>query len=191
MLKRFALVATTLLSGFLLAPAAAFAAAPEGSEHPVIIVTSERKSPKLDFATYLLSEALHSINMSSKVQSTPAAKIEGYVLRLEVDPEGLPEGLRKAEGFIIESDRTGSRLNGFDDAGLLYAAQEFARRIRKTKEFPVEMHMADVPKMSMRGMVMFLMTAGSYDYPITATRFPWFYDKSLWIKTLDSFPKTA
>jgi len=86
MLKRFALVVFSLLLGFLLAPTAAFAAAPEGSEHPVIIVTGERKSPKLDFATNLLSEALHSINMSSKVQSTPAAKSEGYGLRLEVDP---------------------------------------------------------------------------------------------------------
>ena len=186
MLKRFALVATTLLSGFLLASAAAFAAAPEGSAHPVIIVTGERKSPKLDFATNLLAEALRSINKASAVQSAPTAKSKGYLLRLEVNPEGLPEGVRKAEGFTIDSDRSGSRLNGFDDAGLLYAAQEFAQRIRKTKEFPVEMRMADVPKMSMRGVVMFLMTAGSYDYPITATTFPWFYDQKLWIKTLDS-----
>lgn len=97
----------------------------------------------------------------------------------------LPGAARKPEGFHIAATAGGVRIDGYDDAGAMYGVMEVARRVRESHQLPSSLDLADGPSMSLRGSCVFLMKLGTYDYPVTPTEFPFFYDKKLWLEYLN------
>lgn len=97
------------------------------------------------------------------------------------------------EGFRLLEWRNRSYLViGADATGVLYGCMELARRIRESKHFPSNIDFFDAPHMVLRGSCIglqkpyYLPGRTVYEYPLTSATFPWFYDKKLWIQTLDS-----
>lgn len=103
-----------------------------------------------------------------------------------------PEG----EGFYIAT-LSGERfvIVGGSDTGALYGCLELEERIERTGELPHELYYGDAPVMKLRGPVLGLQLTKlepprkTYEYPITPGRFPWFYDKELWVEYLDMMVK--
>jgi hypothetical protein len=99
-----------------------------------------------------------------------------------------PEG----EGFYLAA-LPGSLIvvSGGGDTGALYGCQELANIILETGELPDELAYGDAPVMKLRGPAVPLQKTKvepprrTYEYPITPDRFPWFYDKELWLEHLD------
>jgi hypothetical protein len=82
-------------------------------------------------------------------------------------------------------------VSGGSDTGVLYGCQELANRIVRNGGLPAELAYGDAPSMKLRGPVVPLQLTKvepprrTYEYPITSSRFPWFYDKELWLEYLD------
>lgn len=103
-----------------------------------------------------------------------------------------PEG----EGFYIETLAGGFHvISGGSTTGALYGCLELAEQIEKEGELPREIFFGDAPVMKLRGPVVGLQLTKiepprkTYEYPITPSRFPWFYDKALWQEFLDMMLK--
>ncbi|UEG52861.1 hypothetical protein LLH06_18090 [Mucilaginibacter daejeonensis] len=96
------------------------------------------------------------------------------------------------EGFAINTTKKGLLLAGTDDSGVLYGCLELADRIKKQGKLPATINITDQPQMVMRGACigvqkpLLLPGRGVYEYPYTPQNFPWFYDKALWLRYLDS-----
>ncbi len=102
-------------------------------------------------------------------------------------------GVPAREGFYIATcagDLT--VISGGDDTGALYGAVELCERIQASGAIPREIAFADAPAFTLRGPAIGLQKTTidpgrkTYEYPITPDRFPWFYDKALWLKFLDN-----
>jgi hypothetical protein len=99
-----------------------------------------------------------------------------------------PEG----EGFYLAS-LPGNLIviAGGSDTGVLYGCQELATIIAEKGGLPQELAFGDAPDMKLRGPVVPLQLTKvepprrTYEYPITPGRFPWFYDRALWLEYLD------
>lgn len=96
------------------------------------------------------------------------------------------------EGFCINTDNDGNIvIAGTDSSGVLYGCLELCDRITASGSLPGNMHYSDQPQMVLRGACIGLQKStllpgrGTYEYPITPENFPWFYNKTLWIKYLD------
>ncbi|WP_019536720.1 hypothetical protein [Paenibacillus ginsengihumi] len=82
-------------------------------------------------------------------------------------------------------------VSGGSDSGVLYGCQELARRIRAAGRLPDDMAYGDAPQFSLRGPAIGLQKTTvepprqTYEYPLTPDRFPWFYDRGLWLDFLD------
>lgn len=152
---------------------------------PIYILHKGNVTPKIAHGIGHLSRALQEVGVPYMLQSAASKPPGSRVIRVEVDAERLPENARRGESYSIKSHASETRVSGFDEAGALYACAELAARIRKSNGLPTGVDVSDSPKMNMRGIPLFLMTAGTYMYPVVESQFPWFYDKDLWIKTLD------
>lgn len=123
-----------------------------------------------------------------------ADRSESFFIR-EREEEGellyhtnAPEG----EGFYIAT-LSGRRflIVGGSDTGALYGCLELAQRVESRGELPRELYYGDAPVMKLRGPVLGLQLTKiepprkTYEYPITPGRFPWFYDRALWLEYLD------
>ncbi|WP_080839022.1 hypothetical protein [Cohnella massiliensis] len=110
---------------------------------------------------------------------------ESDVLLYHTDPPG-------AEGFYLAS-LPGELIAvaGGGDTGALYGCQELADRIGQAGELPRNLAYGDGPAMKLRGPVVPLQLTKlepprqTYEYPITPGRFPWFYDRGMWLAYLD------
>ncbi|MDO5423669.1 MAG: hypothetical protein Q4F41_08090 [Eubacteriales bacterium] len=98
----------------------------------------------------------------------------------------------QGEGFYLES--CPGKLTvvcGGSDTGALYGCMELADRVRESGELPEEITFGDAPVFKLRGPAVGLQKTKveaprlTYEYPITPSRFPWFYDKEMWLKFLD------
>jgi len=95
---------------------------------------------------------------------------------------------RRKEGFSIHTRGKIIHLNGDDASGALYGCLELAERLRSGASLTV----SDRPEMMLRGACIgvqkptLLSGRGPYEYPYTPESFPWFYDKGLWTRYLDS-----
>lgn len=82
-------------------------------------------------------------------------------------------------------------VSGGNDSGVLYGCQELARRVRDAGQLPEAIAFGDQPHFAIRGPAIGLQKTTvepprlTYEYPITPDRFPWFYDRELWIDFLD------
>ncbi|ULL17147.1 hypothetical protein DVH26_23520 [Paenibacillus sp. H1-7] len=96
------------------------------------------------------------------------------------------------EGFYLASC-PGSlvTVSGGNDSGVLYGCQELARRIRKAGKLEEDLAYGDAPSFALRGPAIGLQKTTvepprqTYEYPITPERFPWFYDRALWVDFLN------
>ena len=95
------------------------------------------------------------------------------------------------EAFVIDVKGNTARVTGADASGALYGCLTLADEV-KAHGWPRSFHLADHPRMVLRGACIGLQKPtllpgrGPYEYPYTPQNFPWFYDKSLWRKYLDS-----
>lgn len=95
------------------------------------------------------------------------------------------------EGYLIYSNEKIMIIAGVDESGTLYGCLEVADRLKQTGTFPVNLAISDQPEMILRGACIgvqkpyYLPGRTVYEYPYTPENFPWFYDKSIWIRYLD------
>jgi hypothetical protein len=164
----------------------------------VILLLSSAASPRVKFGAERLGEALrelgYEVTMRGDEYKAGAAgekKIAGDGLRVVIDEHSRELGIVK-EGFTIVADKKRIRIAGADASGALYGCLELADRVRSTGQWPMELRLKDHPEMVLRGACIgmqkpaLLPGRGPYEYPYTPENFPWFYDKMLWIKYLDS-----
>ena len=97
------------------------------------------------------------------------------------------------EGFMIESFDNGNIIIiGADFSGCLYGCVELADRVALSTKLPDNISFSDAPQMVLRGACIglqkstYLPGRKVYEYPYTPATFPWFYDKALWVRVLDS-----
>ncbi|MBS1520857.1 MAG: hypothetical protein JST50_07680 [Bacteroidetes bacterium] len=97
------------------------------------------------------------------------------------------------EGFAINSTRNHNILIiGADNSGALYGCLELADELKADHTLPQNIAITDQPEMTLRGACVGLQKPallpgrGTYEYPYTPENFPWFYDKALWLRYLDS-----
>ena len=92
------------------------------------------------------------------------------------------------EGFRIRTKGKVIYVEGDDASGALYGCLELSERILRGADLAV----TDRPEMPLRGACIgmqkpvLLPGRGPYEYPYTPQNFPWFYDKKLWTRYLDS-----
>ncbi len=98
----------------------------------------------------------------------------------------------QGEGFYLEScPGKLTVVSGGSDTGALYGCMELAERVKEYGELPEEITFGDAPVFKLRGPAVGLQKTRveaprlTYEYPITPRRFPWFYDKQLWLRFLD------
>ncbi|WP_339319530.1 hypothetical protein [Paenibacillus sp. FSL R10-2734] len=96
------------------------------------------------------------------------------------------------EGFYIAT-LPGNLIvvSGGNDTGALYGAMELAAKVRSAGKVPNLLAHGETPVFVLRGPVLGLQKTEiepprrTYEYPITPDRFPWFYDKTMWLDYLD------
>lgn len=99
---------------------------------------------------------------------------------------------KKKEGFTISSNENKIFITGADASGGLYGCLELAQKIREQGSIPGNLSLSDAPEMVLRGTCIGLQKTNYlpgrtvYEYPYTPESFPWFYDKKLWVRYLDS-----
>ena len=101
-------------------------------------------------------------------------------------------GNARKEGFLLSSKGNVTLISGADPSGVLYGCLELADRIKATGSLPSQLLMRHAPEMVLRGECIglqkstYLPGRNVYEYPYTPETFPWFYDKALWLRVLDS-----
>ncbi|MDD9268251.1 hypothetical protein ACFPES_14525 [Paenibacillus sp. GCM10023248] len=98
----------------------------------------------------------------------------------------------REEGFYLATLPGGlTVVAGGSDTGTLYGCQELAAIIREERALPDRLAFGDAPSFVLRGPALGLQKTKvepprrTYEYPVTPARFPWFYDKALWLDFLD------
>ncbi|MCJ8210027.1 hypothetical protein MUY27_09925 [Mucilaginibacter sp. RS28] len=153
--------------------------------------TTVKKNSRVSYGIQKLSESLkkHQYSIGSKGTVTINLGLTtDAVFRKQLRVAKLPG----KEGFVIS--RTANRIfiAGADYSGLLYGCLELAERINAKGALPEKISFTDQPEMILRGACvglqkpLLLPGRGVYEYPYTKENFPWFYDKGLWTRYLDS-----
>ncbi|HSU50169.1 MAG TPA: hypothetical protein VLJ41_06255 [Segetibacter sp.] len=168
----------------------------------ITIVISPGNNARIKFGAEQLSKALLNAGYSSKTVSQASLPPGKRCIAVGVSSEGLLKNTKKQfssdslstgkEGFSIHSIKDDIIISGADYSGALYGCIELAERIKTSKQLPQNISFADKPEMVLRGACIgvqkptYLPGRGVYEYPYTPESFPWFYNKKLWIKYLDS-----
>lgn len=186
-----------ILAFFLFFGLNSFAA--QGKES-VIIHLPENSSQRIEFGANELKKMLNQkeieVFIATYKQVKAKNKKERYTLKnarhifLILEQKTI-DGLKK-EGFRLEENDNQISVTGADASGVLYGCLELAERIATEGALPKHLNFTDAPKMVLRGQCIglqkpfYLPGRNVYEYPYTPETFPWFYDKQLWIKVLDS-----
>lgn len=100
----------------------------------------------------------------------------------------VPEG----EGFYLQSIPAQlTAVCGGSDTGVLYGCLELVQQMEETGAIPAELAFYDAPAFKLRGPCIGLQKTKlepprhTYEYPITPSRFPWFYNKQMWEEFLE------
>src|SRR5690348_17002192 len=171
----------------------------------ISIAIASASNNRINFGVKKLSDALTDAGYT--VHKISANKINSSIKDLIVVGKENDALLNKAagllnisftmktgkEGFSIASGENNNIIiTGTDNSGALYGCMELADRIREKGMLPEHISFTDQPEMVLRGTCIgvqkstLLPGRGVYEYPYTPKNFPWFYNKSLWIKFLDS-----
>jgi hypothetical protein len=103
-------------------------------------------------------------------------------VRIVIDPARAPQ---RAEGYRLQTKGSRIMIFGHDAAGAMYGTLDLAGRMRDSQRLPANLEETGAPSLSLRGVCVFLMKLGTYDYPVTPKEFPFFYDRKLWLEYLD------
>ncbi|HYJ37321.1 MAG TPA: hypothetical protein VEV87_01845, partial [Chitinophagaceae bacterium] len=173
-------------------------------EGSITIVTPSPGSQRVHFGAVKLAEVLkkagYAVDLLQQNEFPNSKRV--ILVGISSDPliekafsfykleKKLPTG---KEAFAISS--VGDQqivISGADNSGALYGCMELMDRLRSTGKLPSGLSFSDRPQMILRGACIglqkstYLPGRHVYEYPYTPETFPWFYDKSLWIKCLDS-----
>ncbi|MEY3577842.1 MAG: hypothetical protein RL394_1427, partial [Bacteroidota bacterium] len=120
------------------------------------------------------------------VNGTAIIKEVGQTLKMSLTISTAREHFRIVikNGIVV--------IIGADPTGVMYGLMELRERVLATKSMPTSLDIADGPEMVLRGSCIgiqkpaYLPGRLVYEYPYTPESFPWFYDKELWTRVLDS-----
>jgi hypothetical protein len=140
------------------------------------------------------TEKAHAISVGMKglvqviagVNGTAIIKEAGQTLKMSLSTAAAKEHFRiiAKNGIVV--------VVGTDPTGVMYGLMELRERVLATKSMPTSLDIADGPEMVLRGSCIgvqkpaYLPGRLVYEYPYTPESFPWFYDKDLWTRVLDS-----
>lgn len=178
MMKKLLLYISLFSGSFFSAPA-------EGKLPPVRLLMPAAAPARVKFGADRLAAALRGAGYLVRISEKGAA-LAG--LRIVINDHTAVV----KEGYSITSSGNTIRIDGADASGALYGCMELADRIRSAGRLPAGIQLKDHPEMVLRGACIgmqktaLLPGRGPYEYPYTPENFPWFYDKALWIKYLDS-----
>jgi len=173
----------------------------QGKSKKTTIVTLPKHHARISYGVQKLTFALKNAGYSVVEQPYKGAFPSGntIVVGLLTDAPvktlaGATNNRPRKEGFIISDSGLKNKLliAGADNSGALYGCLELADRINLNNKLPVNINLHDQPEMVLRGTCIgvqkpaLLPGRGTYEYPYTPQNFPWFYDKALWIRYLDS-----
>jgi len=160
--------------------------------------SSSRVKYGLEKVGYILSASQYQVTYSHKF--TQSKKGISIVVGI-YDEQAMHEFARKAsidfppksgkEGYSIVSHKKTIMVIGSDASGALYGCLELADSLNELGRLPENFTRTDQPEMVIRGTCIgmqktsYLPGRHVYEYPYTPENFPWFYDKSLWIRYLD------
>ena len=100
--------------------------------------------------------------------------------------------LGKKEGYRLSAKNNVVLVSGADASGALYGSLALAEKLDEERTLPANLSLTDAPEMVLRGACIglqkptYLPGRHVYEYPYTPETFPWFYDKALWLRVLDS-----
>lgn len=166
-----------------------------GSE-TISIVLPAQPSARMVYASDYLERSLKKAGYPVlKTSRMPSAKSARQVISLSVmDKTGntIAQNPGK-EGFGITLGKGKvATITGGDENGLLYGCMELAETVDRLGKLPDSLSLNDKPEMVLRGTCIgiqkpyYLPGRTVYEYPFTPETFDWFYDKALWLRTLDS-----
>lgn len=169
----------------------------------VTIITTKGHHARITYGVQKLTAALQKAGYTVSTQTNNGVYPAGNSIIVGLlQDAGIKKLLTKAqfskktgkEGFIISDHNPSKRIaiGGFDNSGALYGCLQLADVITQNKKLPVDISLNDQPEMVLRGACVgvqkpaLLPGRGTYEYPYTPENFPWFYDKALWLRYLDS-----
>ena len=97
----------------------------------------------------------------------------------------------EAEGFTLRRKGKKVTIIGNDGAGAIYGANKLLELYKADSQLTGLLTLEEVPQMKLRGACVGLQKTDYlpghrvYEYPYTPENFPWFYDKTLWLRYLD------
>ncbi|HTI09904.1 MAG TPA: glycoside hydrolase family 20 zincin-like fold domain-containing protein [Puia sp.] len=155
------------------------------AQMPVALTLPADAPARVHYGADRLIAALRSVGYQAAFQKKTTTGLQVMISNRKDTAAGK-------EGYSITSSGNTIRIRGNDASGALYGCLELADRIRSTGHWPAGIQRQDHPEMALRGACIGLQKPallpgrGPYEYPYTPENFPWFYDKALWIKYLDS-----
>lgn len=144
------------------------------------LVNPYKGIPRIAFSVANLEEAIRSTG----VKTTSKANKQIVLV--------IDTAVESKEGYLIQASISKISIKGHDASGLMYGIQSLTQTINAKHKIPSTYKESDKPSMVLRGTCIglqkpyYLPGRTVYEYPYTEETFPWFYDKKLWIKVLDS-----
>lgn len=185
----------------LLCIASASNAANKTSSKTVDLIIPATASPRAKYGAEKLQQQLKLSGYLVKTTSQKQSASNTIEVGLLTDPL-IKSALKKyhihfdktpgKEGFAINASGNHIIIAGADNSGVLYGCLELADRLKANHALPQKLTVTDQPEMVLRGACVgiqkpvLLPGRGTYEYPYTPENFPWFYDKALWLRYLDS-----
>lgn len=165
------------------------------------VYTCSGASNRVEFAVDMLNKSLSGAGYTVvKPEKFKNSKKEKTIVVFERNNADGATIIRKAgivipslkkEGFHIETKENTTYVIGTDGTGTIYGCRELIDRLKDKKQLDLPANLTDAPEMVMRGTCIgvqkpyYLPGRTVYEYPYTPENFPWFYDKTEWIKYLD------
>ena len=168
-------------------------------EKTVELVLSPTSHARLMYGAEQLGKALKAAGYTVKITRKKSIPRENAIVitdtkdpLFEISPKNPGNPPSAKESFSIFSVQKNIIISGADQSGALYGCLELAAHILKNRSLPENISIKDGPQMVLRGTCIGLQKTNYlpgrtvYEYPYTPESFPWFYDKKLWLRYLDS-----
>ncbi len=163
----------------------------------VFLVFERTNSPRVLFGIEKLKSSLKNIGYQTKIVNDINFFSKSPLILINFRHNKKIANARifakmPKEGYKVISKQNATLIDGADESGSLYGCLEVAEIIANTKKLPANINLSDAPEMVLRGACIgvqkpyYLPCRTVYEYPYTPETFPWFYDKKLWLQTLDS-----
>lgn len=156
---------------------------------PINLVGHNKATPRARFGMGKLATALRHAGYTVSFSFVPKKNISNIIIGTVQQVSG--DTISSREGFVISGKADQWRITGADETGVLYGCLEMIDRLAG-KKLPANPAIRDAPEMVLRGACVglqktdYLPGREVYEYPYTPETFPWFYDKQLWTRFLDS-----